>query len=258
MSHTDLLSPEISLIIPAHNEEQRLAATLALYGHVFQEQFGPAFELLVVANGCTDQTAQVAADAAATLPQIRVIDIPDPIGKGGAVVAGFRQARGARVLFADADAATTPASLLDLLAQLEHADIAIGSRRLSESVILQRQPLPRRIFGHLFAGTVRTLFGMPYRDTQCGAKALRRAAAQRLATVVTERRWAFDVELLLWARACNFSVIEHPVTWTDGAGSKLRITKTITEVVHSLWRLQRQQAQLTPVSLRSTLHEVPA
>src|ERR671928_608908 len=133
VSHTDLLSPEISLIIPAHNEEQRLAATLALYGHVFQEQFGTAFELLVVANGCTDQTAQVAADAAATLPQIRVIDIPDPIGKGGAVVEGFRQARGARVLFADADAATTPASLLELSAQLEHADIAIGSRRLPTS-----------------------------------------------------------------------------------------------------------------------------
>jgi hypothetical protein len=174
------------------------------------------------------------------------------------VVEGFRQARGARVLFADADAATPPASLLELLAQLEHADIAIGSRRLSESVILQRQPLPRRIFGHLFAGTVRTLFGMPYRDTQCGAKAFRLAAARRLATVVTERRWAFDVELLLWARTFNFRVIEHPVTWADGAGSKLRITKTLTEVVQSLWRLQRQQAHLAPASLRSTFHEVPA
>ena len=117
--------------------------------------------MLVVANGCTDGTAKVAASFAADCPQVKLIDIPAPIGKGGAVLAGFRQAEGQYILFADADAATAPDSLFDLLAELKNADVAIGSRWLDSSVIYRQQPLQRRVFSRLFNASVHHLLGCP-------------------------------------------------------------------------------------------------
>lgn len=231
---------DISLIIPAHNEESRLARTLDLYGDAFTRQFGSAYELIVVANGCRDQTYQVALEAARARPAIRAVNIAEKVGKGGAVLAGFRQACGRRVVFADADAATSPESLLLLLADLERHEVAIGSRRLPGSTILQRQPAARRALGWLFAATVRLLFGLPYRDTQCGAKAFRRDVACALAELVQERRWAFDVDLLLSARALDCAVIERPVVWSDQAGSKLDVSSTAWEIIAALGRLCRR------------------
>ncbi len=241
---------ELSLIIPAHNEEQRLAPTLVAYVDALQHRYGGNCEVIVVANACADGTVNVAWEAAATLGQVRIVDIPEAVGKGGAVLAGFREARGSRVLFADADAATAPESLLALADGLERHDVVIGSRRLPSSTITQPQPLGRRILGLCFAFAVRAFFGMPYQDTQCGAKAFRRDVAQRLAFVVQEQRWAFDVDLLLSARLLGLSVAERPVTWADRQGSHLRVASTAGQVASSLWRLKRRQikAQLSRVS----------
>lgn len=243
------------MIIPAYNEEQRLPATLELYGRILRERFGDQFELIVVANGCRDNTAGVARDAAADLPQIRVIDIAEPIGKGGAVLEGFRQARGAAVVFADADAATTPESLFALLRHLDLHDVVIGSRHLPASTITIKQPLKRRIFSRLFAASVWLLFGLSYADTQCGAKAFRRDAAQRLAHVVTETRWAFDVDLLLCAQSLALTVDEQPVEWADRAGSQLRVGSTIREVLNSLWRMKRHHLQTRPQVFATQMQE---
>lgn len=238
---------QLSLIIPAHNEEHRLIPTLTAYLDAMDRRYGTQREIIVVANACADRTADLAREAAATREGIRVIDIPEAVGKGGAVLAGFRAARGSYVLFADADAATSPESLLDLADDLEQYDIVIGSRRLPSSTITHRQPLRRRMLGHAFASTVRVLFGMPYQDTQCGAKALRRDAAYQMADLVQERRWAFDVDLLLSARLSGLSVAERPVTWADQQGSSLRPFSTAGQVVPSLWRLKQRHvaAQLT-------------
>ena len=230
----------ISIIIPAHNEEKRLAATLATYTSALRQRFGTAFEVLVVANGCTDKTAQVALDFSADCPQVKLIDIAAPIGKGGAVLAGFCEASGERILFVDADGATAAQSLFDLLAELDRADVAIGSRWLDGSVVTYPQPLQRRVFSRLFNASVRSLFGLPYHDTQCGAKAFRRAAALQLAGFVTEKRWTFDVDLLVCSRFLGLEVSELPVVWADQAGSKLNVTKTLREVVSALWNMKRR------------------
>ncbi len=248
----------VSLVIPAYNEEHRLAETLTYYGDVLRRAFGDSFELLVVANGCTDTTVQVAEQLAATIPYIRIITIEAPVGKGGAILEGFHHAHGQRILFVDADASTSADSLLELIELLDHSNIAIGSRRLSGSVILQQQPLSRRVAGFTFATCVRLLFHLPYRDTQCGAKAFQRSAAKRLAQVVTECRWAFDVDLLLMAQALELTVTEHAVTWRDRSGSKLRISRTLAEVLQSLWRLKRRDVQRVVLSPMYTLREVDA
>lgn len=229
---------DVSLIIPACNEEHRLPATLIEYGQAFAARWGDAFEIVVVANGCTDNTVRVAEAAASAMPQIRVINIPGKIGKGNAVMAGFRVAYGQRIAFADADGATSAASLIALIDALQHHDVVIGSRRLPESEVLVKQPAARRMYSALFGMVVRTLFHLSYRDTQCGAKAFRREAALSLAQVVSESRWVFDVDLLLCARALKLDVVERPVVWSDQKGSQLRAVSTMREVVASLSRLR--------------------
>jgi cellulose synthase/poly-beta-1,6-N-acetylglucosamine synthase-like glycosyltransferase len=245
--------PAVSLIIPAHNEEARLRPTLWRYGAALTGRYGDDYEILVVANGCTDGTEGVAAEAARALPQVRLVTIREPVGKGGAVAEGFRRARGARVAFADADAATAPESLIALIERLDGCDVSIGSRRLPESVIVRAQPLPRRIFGTLFAWVVAFLFGLPVRDTQCGAKAFRQEAVQRLVPLLRERRWAFDLDLLLSAELLGLAVVELPVVWEDQPGSRLRILPTMWEIARSLWRTHQRRVSGLPSAITTAL-----
>ncbi|GAB4200444.1 MAG: hypothetical protein OHK0022_21510 [Roseiflexaceae bacterium] len=240
----------ISLIIPAYNESQRLAATVHHYAQALDARcHASQFEILVVANGCTDNTVAIAEQLALSLPPLRVVEITAAVGKGGAVVAGLRQARGQVVMFADADGATQADSLLALVPDLDRHDLVIGSRRLPESIVLRSQPLKRRLAGGLFATTVRACFGLPYRDTQCGAKVFRQRAARLLAEHIQERRWMFDVDLLLCARQLGLNVAERPVIWEDQPGSKLRVGSTSKEVLAALYRLHRRHgsgAAFTP------------
>ena len=230
--------PSVTLIIPAYNEAQRLPATLELYADALAAKYGNQFELLVVCNGCVDDTAAVASSFMPRYPQLRVEVIDEAIGKGGAVLAGFRLAQGQTVAFADADAATSPATLLALFDELADHEVVIGSRRLRNSVITVAQPLSRRFFGWGFTLAVRALFGMRFKDTQCGAKAFHLQAAQELAEIVTEHCWAFDVDLLLRAHDLGLKVAERPVEWADREGSQLKAGSTFVQVIGSLWRLR--------------------
>jgi glycosyltransferase involved in cell wall biosynthesis len=240
-SYFNELPPKVSLVIPAHNEERRLSGTLAAYGRRMRERFEEGFEILVVANGCSDGTVAVASRVAAGDPQIRVVEIEEAVGKGGAVLEGFRRAQGAAVAFADADGATAPESLVNLFEELDRSDVVIGSRRVEGSTITQPQPQARRFFGFMFAKTVKLLFGMPFSDTQCGAKALRGEVARRLCDVVSETRWTFDLDLLLCARLLGLKISEQPVIWADKEGSHLRYASTTWEVLGALWGMKRRQ-----------------
>jgi hypothetical protein len=196
----------------------------------------------VVVNGCRDQTAAVAVIAAAMRPQIVVVVVDAAIGKGGAVLEGFRHARGDKVLFADADGATGAESLVQLVAALDEFDVAIGSRRMAGSQLLRAQPLNRRLLGLAFATVVRECCGLRFTDTQCGAKALRGPIAKQLCEAVTELRWTFDVDLLVQALAMGASISERPVEWTDQPGSKLSVLPTLLEVLPSLRRIRVKSA----------------
>jgi len=232
---------DVSIVIPAHNEESRLQATLDLYSQWLWRWYHDSFEIVVVANGCKDRTVQVARDFTMTCMQTRVIDIQEPVGKGGAVLEGFRQAAGEAIAFVDADGSTSPISLLGLLHQLDIADVAIGSRWLKSSTIIHPQPISRRLCSRAFNLSIRLLFHLPYRDTQCGAKSFRRPAAKKLAAVVREKRWTFDVDLLLWANLFRMKVVEMPVIWVDKPGSQLKYRSTCLEVLSALWKMKQRK-----------------
>lgn len=250
--------PLVTLIIPANNEAGRLPAAVRTYSSALAGRYGRAFEILVVANGCTDATAGVARAMRREVPVIRVLDIPQRIGKGGAILAGFRAARGRSVVFADADGSAEPASLLRLVDDLGRYDVSIGSRRMPASVIPRPQPLLRRMLGIAFNRVVRTAFNLRVQDTQCGAKAFRIRAARRLARTVTERGWAFDVDVLLAARQLGLTVVERSITWSDVAGSRLRVGAAAPGVAAAFWRLwQRQRAGASDVRARQRDVERP-
>jgi glycosyltransferase involved in cell wall biosynthesis len=232
---------EASLVIPAHNEERRLFDTLVAYESAMRERYQENFEIVVVANGCSDGTVRVTDRLAASGLRIRMVEIEAAVGKGGAVLEGFRRVRGEAVAFVDADGATSPGSLMKLFEELDHNDIVIGSRRMEGSIVTQPQKLTRRFCGAMFAMLARLLFGMPYRDTQCGAKVLRGAAARRLCDVVGEMRWTFDLDLLLCARRLGLKISEQPVAWADKEGSHLCYASTTWEVLSALWSIKRRQ-----------------
>ena len=234
--------PRFTLIIPAHNEERRLPQTLELYDQALRSRYGKRFEIIVVANGCEDDTARVAAEAASERDEITVLEIRERIGKGGAVLRGFHAARGDYVVFADADGATAPESLLELFEQLEHHEGVVGSRRLPGSTIARPQSGIKIALSRVFAAAVSTLFRLGYSDTQCGAKGFRRAAVAKLVALVTETGWAFDVDLLLCAEQLGLDVVEYPVHWTDDEHSRLRVIPTTLQVSQALLQLKRRHA----------------
>lgn len=217
-------APSLLLLIPAYNEEDRIGPVLRDYVHHFRAHYGGPFRLLVVMNGCQDDTPGVVGRAAAELPEITAIDFPGRIGKGGALIEGLK--RGGQVEwigYVDADGATTPQAFLELLEHRDEADCVIGSRWLPGSVLHVAQSSHRRFFSRAFHALVELLFRMGIRDTQCGAKVMRRAAVEKIHPALTIADMAFDINLLYSLKRAGYRVLEVPTEWTDKLGSKVNL-----------------------------------
>lgn len=204
----------LSLVIPARDEARRIEATLRAYARAF----GPDVEILVVANACSDDTARIARAVAAELGGIEVIEIAERVGKGGAVRAGFRAAKGELVGFADADLATPPEEVRRVLETAALRGAAIGSRWLPGSRVTGRTA-ERNVAGRLFAALVQGLIRLPFRDTQCGIKVFRRRFLEGYLATARVSDLAFDVELLASLRDQGADVEEVPIAWTAQPGS---------------------------------------
>lgn len=210
-----------SIVIPAYNEGVRLRPTLhALIRHI-QEQNWDA-EILVVNDGSTDDTAQIVREYGKMHPQVLLVENPGNRGKGFSVRNGMLHARGDICLFSDADL-SSPISeaqkLFDAITQ--GADIAIGSRWLRAELQTERQPLYRQAFGRIYNLVLRIFLGLRFADTQCGFKAFRRAAAQRIFPLQRIERWGFDPEILFLARRAGLRIEEVPVLWAHSEGTRL-------------------------------------
>lgn len=229
---------QLTIIVPAHNEEKRLAKMLDEYLPFFAQIYRADFEMLVVVNGSYDDTEKVAKKYAATFPQLKCIVEPKQIGKGGAIMLGFAQAEGDLVGFVDADGSTPPAAFQDLADNIGQADAIIASRWLKDAQISPRQTWSRRMASRLFNGMVRLLFGLNFSDTQCGAKLIKRNAAREILPNLGITRWAFDVDLLFQLHRAGFKITEIPTIWHDVAGSRLKIVRASTEMFVALIRLR--------------------
>jgi glycosyltransferase involved in cell wall biosynthesis len=229
---------KLSIVVPAYNEEQRIRPMLDLYGPFFQERYGSDAEILVVVNGSTDRTADVVQQYGKSHPQVRAIVEPRRIGKGGALLLGFREAKGEMVGFVDADGSTPPRAFQDLVERIGAADCIIANRWHKDSVISPKQPMSRRLSSRIFNGMVRLYFGIKTSDTQCGAKLMKREAIKSVLPEIGITRWAFDVDLLFQLRRKGYRIVDAPTEWHDVTGSRVRILRASTEMVLAMTRLR--------------------
>ncbi len=228
-----------SIVIPAYNESQRIAASLEKILAYVTEQHWMA-EILVVNDGSRDNTAQIVRDFAKTHPAVRLIENPGNRGKGYTVRHGMAEATGDVVLFTDADLSSPIQESKKLFAAIQAgADMAIGSRWLRAELQTERQPWYRQVFGRVFNLLLRIILGLKFKDTQCGFKAFTRQTAQALFTRQRIERWGFDPELLFLAVKFGLKVKEVPVEWAHDDRSKINpVTdgfRMFTEMLRIRW-----------------------
>lgn len=230
---------DVSIVIPAHNEESRIGPTLRAYAAEFHPAWVERWELIVVLNNCTDGTRRVVDEASAECPAVRWIVEDNVLGKGAAVRAGLREATGARIAFVDADNMVGPVETRKLLDALVAHDVAIGWRRPDLALAPQSRSLARRSVSGVSPLWSRLFLRLGVHDPQCGAKALRRQALDAVLPALSENGWALDLELLVAARRLGFRVTEEPVAWRHvPEGSKLRLPQAAIEVFRATWRLR--------------------
>jgi glycosyltransferase involved in cell wall biosynthesis len=219
--------PSLLLLIPAFNEERRIEPVLRNYARFFQEQYHGKFQIVVVLNGCTDNTLGVVQRVAKEFPSVGYLNFPGPIGKGGALIEGLKLAPFADLIgYTDADGATPPPAFLELVRHTGEADCVIGSRWLPGAVIHQSQAGNRRFASRMFHLIVQLLFWLNIRDTQCGAKVMKRGAVEKIHPYLRIADMAFDINLLVALKRGGFRILEVPTEWTDQSGSKVVLGQT--------------------------------
>ncbi|MBZ5640863.1 MAG: glycosyltransferase family 2 protein [Acidobacteriia bacterium] len=235
--------PHLTVVIPAYNEERRIAGTLARIA-AYVEKAGLTEEILVVDDGSSDATAGIASDVLRGR-RGRVLRSDENRGKGHAVRRGVVEAAGRWVLLTDADLSAPieeHATLADAVRERD-LDVAIGSRALSGSRVEVRQSAVRQAMGRTFNRIIRLMTGLPYRDTQCGFKLLDRDRVRPLFEKMVVDRFAFDVEFLYLCKRFGLKVREVPVVWRNSPGSKVSLLgdpiNMIFDVARVRWRFRR-------------------
>jgi glycosyltransferase involved in cell wall biosynthesis len=244
---------KVCIIIPAYNEENRIARTLNAYDDFFTQKHKETnlvYELLVVINGTTDNTAQIVHALQLQRSVIKSIEIKEG-GKGLAITTGFKEVLHDTfdlIGFVDADMATSPETFYDLIKNLDGNDGIIASRYMPGAQITPARPFIKRWGSRLFyESLVWLLFGLSYYDFQCGAKLFKVAVIKKITPYLSVKQWAFDIELLYLCKRFGFSVKEIPTVWHDQAGSKLKVMRAGSRMIGALvamrWRYFYQNLQ---------------
>jgi glycosyltransferase involved in cell wall biosynthesis len=209
---------EISIIIPAYNEELRLPKSLERI-RAYLDAKRISSEVIVVDDGSSDGTVQFMESQIAAWPGLRLVKNPGNRGKGYSVRHGTLEAQGKVILFTDADLSAPIEEADKLLAALATHDVAIGSRAMDRSLIVVHQPWTREIAGMVFNTIVRVVLGLNIEDTQCGFKAFRREKSQIIFQQQRIERFGFDPELLFLAKRNGLTIAEVPVRWANAEGT---------------------------------------
>lgn len=207
-----------SIIIPAYNEEARIKRTIERLVDGF-----PGQEIIVVCDG-QDKSKEIVNRLSSEYSNILLLSFNGRLGKGGALVQGFKAAKGQAICFVDADESVSIDDLKGMFQALSDVDGVIASRRIIGSKILIEQPLERRIASRAFNILVRALFGLPFKDTQCGAKIFKRNAILNVLNEIRTTGFEIDVELLWRLKNKGYRIMEYPITWKHSDGSKFRLS----------------------------------
>ncbi len=213
---------ELSIVVPAYNEENRIKSTLVnIFDFIAEKKINA--EIIVVNDGSTDRTAEQVSKKKARIKHLKLINKTKNQGKGAAIKTGVTHARGRNILITDADNSTPIEQWESLNKALEAgADISIGSRYLTNSEIQIKQPLLRVMISRLGNLVIRILIVRGIKDTQCGFKLFRNEVAQAIFSKQKIKRWGFDIEVLAVARLLNYKVKEVPVSWFNSVDSRIR------------------------------------
>jgi dolichyl-phosphate beta-glucosyltransferase len=232
--------PEISIVIPAFNEEKRLTATLTSVYDFFTIK-NSQFEIIVVNDGSSDGTADLVDKFSQNYPQIKLISYPDNKGKGFAIKTGVLSAQGTVILIDDADGSSPIEEYQRLKTAIDDgAAIAIGSRAKPDPNCNVKALPYRTYIGNTFNSIVQSLLLPGIHDTQCGFKLFKKEIAHEIFSDATIDGYAFDVEILYLARQREYKIDEISINWHNAAGSKVNIWidsfKMLFQVLKISWR----------------------
>lgn len=231
-----MTQPLLSIVIPAYNEEHRLPETLERIAGFLDRQSYPA-EVIVVENGSSDRTLEIAREFAARDGRVRALH-EDQRGKGRAVRAGMLAAGGEFRFICDADLSMPIEQVNRFLPpQLGSADIAIASRE-APGAVRYNEPEYRHLTGRVFNALVRWLALPGLQDTQCGFKCFRAAAAEDVFPLQTIDGWTFDVEVLYIARRRGYQICEIPIDWYFNPESKVRVLRDSWRMFRDLLKIR--------------------
>jgi dolichyl-phosphate beta-glucosyltransferase len=236
-----LSNPFLSVIIPAHNEELRLSEALnALAGFLKDQTY--TYEVLVVENGSSDRTLDVARSHESGMPYLRVLR-EEQRGKGLAVKRGMLEALGEYRFYCDVDFSMPVTEINRFFPpNLTGVDIAIASRE-APGAVRYHEPAYRHLMGRVFNTMVRwtTLPGL--QDTQCGFKCFRAEAANNIFKLQALTGWSFDVEVLFIAHRWGYRIVEVPIPWYYGANSRVRVFQDSWNTALDLIDIRRKSRQ---------------
>jgi len=236
------LSRNLSIVIPAYNEEQRLPRTVQHLYNLIQEKSlqWTIQEVLVIDDGSRDGTAAWVEAYQKHWPLLKVIRQPVNRGKGAAVHTGMRASEADWILVADADMATPWLEMNKFSGICSDYDLIMGSRALGQSEILVRQHWLRQNMGKTFNRIMKGIVGLPFRDTQCGFKLVRNDSLfkEKILPKLKVERFAWDVELLLYLRASARRLLEFPVQWSHQEASHVRIVRDSLEMLWTVLKLR--------------------
>lgn len=233
-------TPLLSIVIPAHNEEARLPATLEQIDAFLSKQPFTA-EVLVVENGSTDRTLALAQDLTPRLPYLRVMH-EDRRGKGNACNVGMLAARGEFRFICDADLSMPIEEVLRFIPPALNADVAIASRE-GKGAVRYGEPAYRHLVGRGFNLLVRLLALPGLHDSQCGFKCFRGSVAEEIFPLQTIMGWTFDVEMLYIAKKRGYQIVEVGIPWYFNADSKIRVWRDSKSMFLDLLAIRRNDAR---------------
>ncbi|MBI2105977.1 glycosyltransferase [Candidatus Woesearchaeota archaeon] len=224
---------EISIIVPAYNEGKRIESTLKSLFLTF-----PKEEIIVVSNGSVDNTVEILKRWKEKNSNLKYLDFPEKLGKGGAIIEGLKLAEGDWVGFVDADDAFDLSYIKNPLNNLHDYDCFIASKWKGKNIFQVNEPMVRKILSRGWNILVLILLDLNYHDTQAGAKFFKNTVKEKIGYNFISSGFAFDVELLKKIEKNNFRIKEIyiPSKFVDGSTFKLKHCKTMFKDLIKIWR----------------------
>ncbi len=226
----------VEVIIPVYNEEEALPESIAILHRFLKENVHLPWVITIADNGSSDTTLSVASDLAEKYPEVQVIHL-DQKGRGRALGKTILESQADIVSYMDVDLSTDLKAFPVLIEVLEGGyDIAIGSRLMRGAKV--QRCFKREFVSRIYNLLIRLMFFTRFHDAQCGFKAIRRDAAQKLVPLIENKNWFFDTELLLLAQKGGYRIKEVPVEWSEDPGTTVHVGKTALEDIKGLLRMR--------------------